>query len=113
MDILPASPLLEKLPDSSRQFPGEAVEGVGRSCWMLEKIRPCFIGGQAEAQGEQQPRPQGSLATALISGNPGALVFGPSRSLLFLGGELENSPSVLPVHPPLSLDAKKTERAGR
>lgn len=95
MDILPANLVLEKLPDCSRQFSGEAVEGAGRSCWTLEKIRPCFTDGQAEAQGEQQPRSQGSLATAFVSGNSDALDFVPSRSLLFLGGELENSPSVL------------------
>lgn len=101
----------QKLPDSSLSFLRSLCrEQVGAAgCWRTYVL--VLQTGKPRPRERHQPRSQGSLATALVSGNSDALVFGSSQSLLFLGGELENSPSVLSC-PSLSLFRPQKDREG-
>lgn len=71
--------LLEELPESSLQSSGVAVEVAGQS-WLDTWIRYDLVlqMGKLRPKGGHQPRSQGSLAMTLVSGDSGALVFGPS-----------------------------------
>lgn len=79
MGISHVNLLLEGLPESSLQSSEVAVEVAGQN-WLDTWIRYDFVLQMSKLKPKEghRPRSQGSLAMTLISGDSGALVFGPS-----------------------------------